>query len=283
MKTENLLAALLCILPVSLSAQADLPDLKIDKEISDSQETVILLAEADARTAEPEAEIEEDPLDDPFDTPSEVQEHEGIADPIEGVNRKLFAFNDKLYFWVLKPVSTGYKKVLPQKVRVCLRKAFTNLTGGVRIANNLLTGRLKEAGVETSRVVVNSTIGVAGLFDPAVRFGLKQQNANLDQTLGSYGIGTGAYIVWPVIGPSSLRGTVGYAGDAFLHPIPYLLPSLPSLGMNISDRVNTTSLRLGEYEEFVKSALDPYLAARDAYYQYQKSRVMILKDQARGE
>ncbi|MDP6354830.1 MAG: VacJ family lipoprotein [Planctomycetota bacterium] len=281
MKTENILAAYLCI-PVFLSAQADLPDLEIEKEFSDSQESVILLAEADARTAKPEAEIEEDPFDDPFDTPSE-EEQEGIADPIEKVNRKLFAFNDKLYFWVLKPVSTGYRKVLPQKVRVCLRKAFTNLTGGVRIANNLLTGRLKEAGAETTRVVVNSTIGVAGLFDPAVRFGLKQQNANLDQTLGFYGIGTGAYIVWPVIGPSSLRGTVGYAGDAFLHPIPYLLPSLPSLGMNVSDRVNTTSLRLGEYEEFVKSALDPYLAARDAYYQYQKSRVMVLKDRARGE
>jgi phospholipid-binding lipoprotein MlaA len=281
MKTKiNNFSAFLCILVGIQIAHADSSNQRIGKEIRESQKTVILVAKATVKPAEPadnEDEVEEDPFDDPFETAIEKAERKGIADPLEKLNRRLFVFNDKLYYWVLKPVATGYKKVLPEKARICLLNAFSNLTGGVRVTNNLLTGRVMEAGLETSRVVVNSTLGIAGLFDVADRFGLKEQDAGLDQTLGSYGIGTGAYIIWPVLGPSSLRGTVGFIGDSFLHPMPYLLPALPSLGMNVSDRVNNTSLRLGEYEEFMHSAIDPYTAARDAYFQYRMHRIKRIK------
>lgn len=269
-----------CLLTGIQVGHAGLSDQQLGQEIRESQEAITPIEKAlkPEEPAQEEDEIDEDLFNDPFETAREKTERKGISDPIEKMNRKFFVFNDKLYFWLLKPVATGYQKVLPQKVRVCVRMAFMNLTGGVRIANNLLTGRLKEAGIETSRVVVNSTIGIAGLFDPAYRFGLKAQGADLDQTLGYYGIGTGAYIVWPVLGPSSVRGTVGYLGDSFLHPIPYLLPTWPSVGMNLSDKVNTTSLGLGEYEEFVHSAIDPYTAARDAYFQYRRGRVVKLQD-----
>jgi len=199
----------------------------------------------------------------------------GIKDPLEPVNRAFFQFNDKLYFWVLKPVAKGYTKVVPEPARRGVKNFFSNITTPVRLVNCLLQAEFEGAWVELERLAINTTVGVAGFGDPAKsKWNLAKRNEDLGQTLGAYGLGPSAYIVWPFLGPSSVRDTVGYVGDLFLDPINYLVPYLDyNLGLKSYDTVNTTSLQQGEYEDLKNSALDPYVALRDAYGQYRKHLV----------
>jgi phospholipid-binding lipoprotein MlaA len=212
--------------------------------------------------------------EEPFEDPFAEEEFPTIADPLEPVNRAFFTFNDRLYFWVLRPVARGYSRVVPQRARVSVRNAFSNIATPIRFANSLLQGKFEGAGVEILRLVINSTIGVAGLFDPArSRFGLRKSEEDLGQTLGRYGLGHGFYLVIPVLGPSSLRDFGGYAGDLFLDPVNYVRPWEAALGIRTVNVVNGTSLILGEYEDLKAAALDPYLAVRDGYVQFRKKRV----------
>ncbi len=216
-----------------------------------------------------------------------------IADPLEPVNRFFFEFNDRLYFWVLKPVSTGYSNVVAEDVRMSIRDFFHNLLAPVRIVNNLLQGKMKNTATEVGRFVINSTLGVAGFGDPAKNeFGLERKEEDLGQTLGVYGAGEGFYICWPLLGPSSLRDTVGLAGDSFLNPLAYVMASDFGAGAGAygGREVNNTSLTLGDYEDFKEAAFDPYLAVRDAYQQYRRNKVIdasqngsLYKEQTSGE
>ena len=198
-----------------------------------------------------------------------------VSDPLEPVNRAFFHFNDKLYFWVLKPVSRGYARVVPQPARRGVKNFFSNLATPVRLVNCTLQAEFKGAWVEIERFAINTTIGVVGFGDPARRWwDMEKRNEDLGQTLGRYGLGPSIYIHWPIIGPSCVRDTVGYVGDLFLDPIDYLVPQLGyNVGVRSYDTVNDTSLRPGEYEDFKQAAIDPYIALRDAYYQYRKHLV----------
>jgi phospholipid-binding lipoprotein MlaA len=201
---------------------------------------------------------------------------EAIADPIEPVNRAFFHFNDKLYFWVFKPVATGYKFIIPEDGRVAVQNFFSNLTTPIRLVNCLLQAKFKGAGNETVRFVVNTTLGIAGLLDPAKKeFKIEKQEADFGQTLGMWGIGPALYIDWPVLGPSSLRDTVGYVGDVFLDPRTYLLYRFLIADISVwsLDKVNETSLTIGEYEDLKKAALDPYIALREAYHQNRQNKI----------
>lgn len=212
-------------------------------------------------------------------TPSEPSESEDpeetIHDPLEPMNRVFFDFNDGLYFWVLKPAATGYKAIVPEPVRIGVRNFFSNLATPVRLVNCLLQGDFKGLSTETARFVMNTTLGLAGFFDPAKEtMNLDKKNEDLGQTLGFYGAGPSFYINWPFLGPSSLRDTVGLVGDLFLEPLNYLVPSVPpNIGVRAYDRVNHTSLTIGEYEDFKKGALDPYIAMRDAYHQHRRNKI----------
>ena len=161
-------------------------------------------------------------MDSGFD---EVPQETSIYDPIEPFNRVMFQFNDNLYFVVLKPVARGYSFLVPVKVRVGVRRFFSNITTPIRLVNSLLQFRLKSAGIELSRFAINTTIGLAGFMDPArERWKLFKHEEDLGQTLGLFGAGPGLYIVWPVVGPSSMRDTVGMVGDFFLNPTSYISP-----------------------------------------------------------
>lgn len=201
----------------------------------------------------------------------------GLAsDPLEPMNRAFFHFNDKLYFWVVKPASQGYAYFIAEDVRMCVRSFLKNLLAPVRIVNNLLQGKVADSGVETARFVVNSTLGVAGLADPAKNeFGLSPKDEDLGQTLGVYGLGEGIYICWPFFGPSNVRDTIGLAGDFFLSPVSYLAMSDSGAGVAVEAgrEVNNTSLTLGDYEDFKESAIDPYVSLRDAYRQYRQKKI----------
>ena len=212
--------------------------------------------------------------------PVEVEEEVGtIPDPIEPVNRAFFIFNDKLYFWVLKPVASGYKTVAPEVVRVSVRNFFSHLTTPVRLVNCLLQADVKCAGTETARFFLNTAIGFAGFFDSAkTGFNLEKQDRDFGQTLGRWGMGPVFYIDLPILGPSSLRDGLGYAVDLSFDPRTYLGFYFATVGYIdtggwVLDKINEASLTLGEYEDLKKAALDPYIALREAYHQYRQSKI----------
>jgi phospholipid-binding lipoprotein MlaA len=203
-------------------------------------------------------------------------EETAIADPLEPLNRFFFQFNDRLYFWFLKPIASNYAEVVPADIRITIVNFFDNLLGPVRIANNLLQGKPRQTGIELSRFLINSTLGIAGLANPAEdEFGLGPQYEDFGQTLGHYGLGGGIYIIWPFLGPSNLRDTVGFIGDSYLRPLGYIVRDEPvaGIGANGANSINRASFRIGDYESFKKSAFDPYLALRDAYQQHRKSMI----------
>jgi phospholipid-binding lipoprotein MlaA len=212
-----------------------------------------------------------DAFDDEFD-----EEVRTIADPIEPFNRAMFHFNDKLYFWLLKPAARGYGFVVPEKGRVGVRRFFSNITTPIRFVNALLQFKFKYAGTELSRFLINTTVGVAGFMDPARdRWDIYKHREDFGQTLGFFGAGPGFFITWPFLGPSSVRGTIGYVGDLFLDPTTYLFPNekLATVGVEAYERVNSTSLEIGVYEDMKRDAIDPYTFIRDAYYQHREKLV----------
>lgn len=203
------------------------------------------------------------------------EKRDRIPDPLEPANRIFFHMNDKLYFWALKPLASGYKWIVPEDLRLGVRNFFTNLTTPIRLVNCLLQANFKAAGNETVRFLLNSTLGLAGFLDPA-KTELKIEKADEDfgQTLGVWGIGPFFYIEWPLLGPSSLRDTFGFAGDLLLDPKTYLIQSVPvSLAVRVYDQINETSFRIGEYEDFKKNVLDPYIAKREAYHQNRQYKI----------
>jgi len=197
-----------------------------------------------------------------------------VPDPLKGWNRLMFEVNDRLYFWVLKPVAQGYKQVMPQPVRTGVRNVFANLTTPIRFVSCMLQGKYDESGLEFGRFMVNSTWGVLGIWDPALEKGkIEPADEDFGQTLAVYGLGDGCYLVWPVFGPSTLRDSAGMAGDYFLSPTVYIEDSKARVGVSAFNIINKTSFRIGEYEQFKAASLDPYVAMREAYVQYRQKQV----------
>jgi phospholipid-binding lipoprotein MlaA len=197
-----------------------------------------------------------------------------VADPIESVNRAVFVFNDRLYFWLLKPVARGYGFIVPEFLRIGIRNALENIAMPVRLVNNLLQGKGKGAGRELARFTINSTIGMGGLIDTAKgNWGIPPSDEDLGQTLGTYGLGHGAYVVLPFFGPSSVRDAIGLGGDLFLHPLWYLVDFRTGVEIRAGRAVNDTSLNIEAYDDIKAAAIDPYLAFRDGYIQYRQGLV----------
>ena len=201
-----------------------------------------------------------------------------IADPIAPFNKAMYHVNDKLYFWLLKPVTQVYSHTVPEPFRVVFNNAFDNLWAPSRIVNNLLQLRFKAAGNEFIRFIFNTIAGIGGLGDVAApALGIKKQEADFGQTLGHYGIGHGFYLVLPVFGPSSVRDGVGLAADRFMYPLSYISTSDltfgEAAGIYAGEKVNDASFHIGEYESFKESAIDPYIAMRDAFVQYRQKKV----------
>jgi len=224
-----------------------------------------------AAAPEEDTEFSED-LFDEYDNKN--PEAQMVADPIYYFNYAMFTFNDYLYFYGLKPFAQGYKAIVPTPARKGVNNFFNNLLFPVRFVNNLLQGKFESAGTEFSAFFVNSTLGVLGFNDFAQKhMGISLQDEDLGQTLGSYNIGNGFYLVWPVLGPSTLRDTVGQVGDMFITPVTYVEPWKLHWGMRGVDTVNRTSFRIGDYEALKDAALDPYTAVRNAYIQNRRARI----------
>jgi len=245
----------------------------IDASFHHNQE--ITVSALDQSTSKNE-EVEEDSLDDSPDVFAEDTEEEvvHVADPLSPWNRAMFNFNDKLYFWLLKPLSRGYRAVIPTPVRSGVKNFFHNITMPIRMVSCLLQGKGRAASAELSRFLINSTVGVLGFGNPAKRWPeLNPSEEDLGQTFGSYGIGNGFYIVWPILGPSTLRDSIGMVGDSFLNPVSYVEPTETYLEIRAVETVNETSFKIGDYESLKEAAIDPYVALRNAYIQHRKKKV----------
>lgn len=216
------------------------------------------------------------PEEDVFELEAEFEaaEEGPVFDPLSGYNRVMTQVNDKFYFWLLKPVARGYRAVVPEGARLAVGRFFRNLLMPVRFANNLLQLKPKRAGTELARFALNSTVGVAGLGDPAANcFGLKAFPEDFGQTLGHYGVGGGFHIVLPLLGPSNLRDLAGRFPDLYLDPVNYVEGFDAELAVRATDRVNHTSLHIGEYESLKKDAVDLYTFLRDGYEQRRAKQI----------
>ena len=215
-------------------------------------------------------------FDDEFDF-AEAQEPISpvqIADPLEPINRVMFQINDKLYFWLLKPMAQGYKFVIPEDFRLCIANFFSNVLTPVRLANCMLQGKFKSAETEVARFVVNTSIGILGFGDPGKQmFNMDISDEDFGQTLGYWGFGNGIYIVWPLVASSTLRESVGFTVDLWANPIAYLQASGAPLGVGLYRRFNDLSFRIGEYEAIKEAALEPYTAVRNGYVQFRNTLV----------
>ena len=222
-------------------------------------------------------ESDDTDFDDEFDFPEEQEAvyPVQIADPLEPYNRVMFLINDKLYFWLLKPTAQGYKFVVAEDFRTCIANFFSNIFTPVRLVNCMLQGKFKNAETEVLRFIVNSSIGILGFGDPGKQmFNMDISNEDFGQTLGVWGVGHGFYIVWPLVGSSSIRESVGFLGDSlWINPIWYIEPAGAAISVGLFRRFNDLSFRIGEYEAIKEAALEPYSAVRNGWVQFRNTLV----------
>jgi phospholipid-binding lipoprotein MlaA len=199
-----------------------------------------------------------------------------IADPLEPWNRFWFSFNDISYNYVLHPLNTGYIALMPQAARSGIKNFFHNLGAPVRMLHNLLQGKGQAAGVEFSSFVLNSIAGLGGLFDIASSHKKVVEVSDEDggQTLGVWGMGEGFYIVWPLLGPSNVRDSLGLGMDYFTDPKTYILDSWEiSLGLAAVKIFNSFDELLDTYDTMKGMSVEPYSSLRDAYTQYRRAQI----------
>lgn len=223
-------------------------------------------------------ESQEESLDS-FAEEMEVQE---VYDPFASYNRMMTRFNDGAYEYVLKPVATGYKSVVHFEIRNSIENFFDNIYFPIRFVNTLLQGKFTYAFEETERFVINTTVGVLGLFDPAQSyFKIEAHKEDFGQTLGFYGVGGGPHIVLPLLGPSNLRDTLSLYPDSFLSVIDYeersywTLTDTPAeyIGAKTLEKINFISLYMHQYDKMKEDAVDLYPYLRDIYEQRRKREI----------
>jgi phospholipid-binding lipoprotein MlaA len=165
-----------------------------------------------------------------------------ISDPLEGYNRGAYKFNYGFDKYVFLPVVRTYEFILPTYAEDRVSSFFSNVTEFRNFYNNLLQGKFKSTGITLGRFAVNTTVGIVGLYDPATHWGMERKPEDLGQTFGHWGIGSGAYVVIPVIGPSNARDGVGFAGDAVVNaqvgPITWIDDDDVELALNVTRAVD---------------------------------------------
>jgi phospholipid-binding lipoprotein MlaA len=208
--------------------------------------------------------------------PAEIEEP--VADSVQGdpwepFNRRIFAFNETLDRYALEPVATGWDYALPDRVQTSIGNFFDNLQLPVRFANDVLQLKLWQAYETLWRALINSSVGVGGLFDVASMWEVKKSDEDFGQTLGYWGTPPGPYLVLPLLGPSNPRDTVGMAADSFASVPPYFLPLWITASGRAVDVVNDRAAVLETIREERKAAFDWYAAVRSAFTQYRENRV----------
>jgi phospholipid-binding lipoprotein MlaA len=194
-------------------------------------------------------------------------------DPIEGFNRAMFGFNEALDNAVIKPVAEGYRAALPPMVRTGVTNFFGNIEDLWIAVNNVLQGKVVDGVQDLLRVAVNTVFGLAGVIDVASDMGMQKHNEDFGQTLGKWGVGDGAYVVWPIFGPSTVRDSGGKLVDMYVDPV---LNEDPVYARNTAIVLRTVDNRanlLDATNVLEQAALDKYTFVRDAFLQRRRSLI----------
>ena len=206
----------------------------------------------------------EDLQDDAFDTPD-------VYDPWERMNRATFSFNHQLDRFIIRPVTIGYRTVVPKPGRKAIHNVFRNLREPVTFLNATLQGDARGSFSAVGRFMINSTFGLAGLYDVVhQRDGYEE---DFGQTLGHYHVGTGPYLVLPVFGPSNVRDGVGLVADTFSNPTSYLLNTYQQVGLGGAKGLDTRESVLDLTDDFDKTSLDPYATYRSLFSQHRQALI----------
>ncbi len=218
-----------------------------------------------------------------FDSEFSTKKEE-VFDPLSGYNRLMTTFNDKTFIYLVNPIAEGYAYVTPEPIRIGINNFFDNIMFPVRFSNNLLQLKFKNSLEELERFLINTLWGLGGVLDLATtELHIQAHNEDFGQTLGFYGVGEGIPIVLPFFGPSNLRDMVGIATDSVVSPltitangdINYKIPNNfeQQVAIQSFNAINSTSLKLGQYESLKKDALDLYPFLRDIYAQKRKKEI----------
>ena len=266
MKKLAVVYGLLFLLSVLLSvpvAYADVPD------------SPLLLAQqsADDSSAEDDEEYEDE---DEYEDDDEYDEYEDdeqlIDDPFMQLNITVWVINDKLYFFVLKPVAQVYGFIVPEEIRMGIKNMFYNIRFPVRFVNCLLQGKVQKAGDEFASFFVNTTAGFLGFANVASYYeGMPPSPEDFGQTFAVWGFDHGPHLHLPFFGPSSFRHGIGLIGDTLLDPITWITWDSDlwvKVAVKAFEAVNKTSLSIGDYEALKEASLDPYTAIRNAWAQH---------------
>jgi phospholipid-binding lipoprotein MlaA len=196
-------------------------------------------------------------------------------DPLEGLNRGIYKFNDVTDKAIFKPVAGAYKAIAPSPIQTGISNFFANLRTFMTAINEVLQFKFHEAGQSAGRFAVNTTIGIGGLFDVASKQGIPQYKEDFGQTLGHWGVGNGAYVVIPFLGPSTLRDGIGdFAESATINPIFWLNHNVALRNTLIGTLyVSTRASYLPGSDLLDEAALDPYTFMRDAYLQRRENQI----------
>ena len=213
---------------------------------------------------------EEDPGDD-YGEPKNT-----IPDPIQPVNMGVFWFNHQLYHYVFTPLNMTYKFLIPQPARTGISNVFLNAEYPTRCVNDLLQWKPKRAGLETEKFLINTTAGVGGIFKVSDKIPhlVEVPQTDTAATLAKWKIPTGCYIVWPILGPKSIRDTVGFVGDIALDPVTWItygavggLAGASSLALSAPETTTKASDKLDNYETVTHISVNKYSAVKSAYEQ----------------
>lgn len=189
-------------------------------------------------------------------------------DPLLGLNRAIFAFNDVTYRYLLIPLGKGYVRVVPKQVRASVSNFFDNIKTPIYAVNSFLQLKPEPLGRNILRFSLNTTIGLLGLFDPATAwFNLERQATHFDDTLAQYGAGYGVYLVLPIFGPSDLRHSTSLVVDYLMNPLTYLTENPERSGLQATDFFQEYAPGADRYETLRQKTKDPYIFFRNLYLQ----------------
>lgn len=194
-------------------------------------------------------------------------------DPWEGFNRSMYTFNDHFDRIIFKPIATGYEKVVPTPVNNSISNFFSNLDDVVVLVNDILQLKFEQTLSDFGRLTFNTTFGLFGLFDVATSMDLPKHNEDFGQTLGRWGVGSGPYLVLPILGPSTLRDGAALPVDWQVDPLLRVSDDETRWGAVALKAVDTRAGLLRASRILDTAALDPYVFMRDAYLQRRKNLV----------
>jgi phospholipid-binding lipoprotein MlaA len=212
-----------------------------------------------------------------------LEQEEQISDPYEKYNRKIFAFNENFDRYFFEHVARAYRKGVPHQARMSIRNFLNNLFLPMSVLNSILQGKTDNSLATMSHFLINSTIGVFGLFDVAGQKGIKYEKEDFGQTLGHYGVGSGHYLMLPFIGPSSTRDAGGLAFDAAINPLQFNLlktggefeekNSSYRIGISLAVAIDKRESLIDTIDQVRQDSFDSYSTIRSAYLQLRKSQI----------